>query len=741
MGATASLSLLSGCLAHAGVRQGAPVQVAVTPKTVAAGRAYTPAVTGPYLWKNVQIVAGGFVDGLIFNPAARDVVYARTDIGGAYRWDAAARRWIPLLDWLGPADWNLTGVESIGVDPSDARRVYLAVGTYTNSWAGNGAILRSADGGRTWQRTDLPFKNGGNMDGRSAGERLAVDPNKDSILFYGSRDNGLWHSADYGATWSPVGSFPVQGPTNGTGIAFTLFQRSSGVTGSPTPVIYAGVQQGGGPGLYRSADGGATWQPVPGQPSGLLPHHGVLARDGSLYLTYANAPGPNGISAGAVWKLDTKTGGWTDISPVKAGQPGASGYAGLAVDFQHPGTVMVGTMDRWNPGDTLFRSTDGGATWTDIGPKTVRDWSLSPYMTFGNPTASLGWWIGALAIDPFRPGHAMYGTGATIWASDDVTAADAGQATHWFVGAEGLEETAVIALVSPPAGPPLISGLGDIGGFTHASVDVSPPGGMTENPRTNNTDSIDYAALSPNVIVRVGGGNPGKRGGFSTDGGTTWTPLPTEPNGSKGGGTVAISADGRTLVWSQDGAAPAFSRDRGATWTPCAGLPASVAVISDRVNPSRFFAEDTGAGSFSTSGDGGATFTNSGQLLPKGNGRLYAVPGHEGDLWLSANGALLHSTDGGATFTSLPTVSAVRSLGFGKAAPGQSYPTLFVIGTVNGLAAFFRSDDTGATWVHINDAQHQYATANLIIGDPRIYGRAYVGTNGRGILYGDIAAR
>jgi len=106
-------------------------------------------------------------------------------------------------------------------------------------------------------------------------------------------------------------------------------------------------------------------------------------RQGILYITYSNDPGPNGVSYGAVWKLDTNTGTWTDISPVKTGQPQASGYAGLAVDFEHPDTLMVSTMDRWNPGDTVFRSINGGKTWEDIRPNAVLDWSLTPYLTFG----------------------------------------------------------------------------------------------------------------------------------------------------------------------------------------------------------------------------------------------------------------------------------------------------------------------------------------------------------------------
>ena len=83
-----------------------------------------------YRWQNIQIVGGGFVDGVIFHPSVKDLRYARTDMGGAYRWDAATRRWQPMLDWVPYKDLNLMGIESIALDPSDASRVYLACGTF-----------------------------------------------------------------------------------------------------------------------------------------------------------------------------------------------------------------------------------------------------------------------------------------------------------------------------------------------------------------------------------------------------------------------------------------------------------------------------------------------------------------------------------------------------------------------------------------------------------------------------------
>jgi hypothetical protein len=136
----------------------------------------------PYAWKSVQIVGGGFVDGIVFHPTEKGLCYCRTDIGGAYRRDPNTMKWEPLLDWLSYDDLNLMGVESIALDPSDPDRLYLACGTYTNQETPNGAILRSSDRGRSFQRTDVPFKMGGNENGRGNGERMAVDPNDGKAL-------------------------------------------------------------------------------------------------------------------------------------------------------------------------------------------------------------------------------------------------------------------------------------------------------------------------------------------------------------------------------------------------------------------------------------------------------------------------------------------------------------------------------------------------------------------------------
>jgi hypothetical protein len=178
-------------------------------------------------------------------------------------------------------------------------------------------------------------------------------------------------------------------------------------------------------------------------------------------------------------------------------------------------------------------------------------------------------------------------------------------------------------------------------------------------------------------------------------------------------------------------------------------------VIADRVNPQKFYALALFDTKLFVSTDGAATFTAQPLALPAGlpqrggnrgderggQDRLYATPGREGDLWLAAFDGLYHSTDTGKTFLHHDGVQEIHAFGFGKAAPGADHPALYLIGVVDGVRGIFRSDDTARTWVRINDDQHQWGLLLHITGDPKQYGRVYVGTHGRGIVYGDPAGR
>ncbi|MEU7874522.1 RICIN domain-containing protein [Dactylosporangium sp. NPDC049140] len=698
---------------------GGATPTAGTP-TGGSGGTQIPTGAGPYVWHNAEVVGGGYVTGLVFNPRENGLLYARTDMGGAYRWDAGTERWTPLTDWAGEKDWNLLGIDSLATDPADPARLYIGAGTYTNDWAGNAAILRSTDRGHTFQRTNLPFKLGGNEPGRGAGERLVIDPANHGTLLLGTRKNGLWRSTDYGVTWSQVSSFPVKdGASSGAGISFVTY----GPGGSNT--VYVGVNDKYAS-LYRSTDGGNSWQAVSGQPTGQMPQHGVVSGDGSLYLTYSNDIGPNDATAGSVWKYTPSGGAWKNISPSQ----GSYGFSGLAVDPQKPSTVMVTTLDRWWPEDELYRTTDGGTTWKTLADKSVRDASAAPYVGTG-----IGHWMTALAIDPFNSGHVLYGTGNGIWRSKDANASDSGGTSHWTSGARGLEETSLADAIAPPGGATVITSMGDQGGFRHGSL-TEVPAGRLKNPLMSSSTDIDFAQSAPAVMVRVGTGGA-QDGAYSTDGGSSWNGFTAEPVSSANSGHVALAADGSTIVWTEAGQAPYRSTDKGASWSKVSGLGTDAVVVADRSAARTFYSLAGGALYAST--DGGATFTARATNLP--GGRLVAVPGVAGDLWIAGGGrGLLHSTDGGRGFTTLTTVQSASALGFGKAAPGASYQALYLIGTVKDVTGVFRSTDGGATWVRVNDDAHQWGSTGgpaVITGDPDTYGRVYIGTNGRGLQYGD----
>jgi hypothetical protein len=711
--------------------------------------------TEDYVWKNVTMLGGGFVTGVIFSPIERDLVYVRTDVGGAYRYDPKDKVWLPITDSFGRADNNFYGIESIAADPVDANRVYMAVGTYTASWAGVGAMLRSNDRGNTWQRTAMTIKMGGNENGRSNGERLAVDPHKPEILYFGSRRNGLWKSADGSVSWSAVESFPVKtDEPNGVGVVFVVFDKKKGAAGTPTSTLYAGVAKTDGC-LYVSQDAGESWKQVPKQPQGLMASHAEFDANGTLYLSYGNVPGPSDVVNGAVWKYEPKGGEWTNITPLEPGKDPKDkfGYGGLSVDAAHPGTLVVSTIDRWTRGDEIFRSTDGGKRWNAIGTKAEHDHAGAQYLYWDHDKPSSSGWMGDIDIDPFDPGHVYYVTGQGIWGSSDVTATDSGKPAHFSFQNKGLEEVVVSQLKSPPKGPPLLSAVLDLGGFRHDALNAAPSRGMFQNPIFWSGSSIDFAELHPEIVARVGNQEAKKRGAYSIDGGVTWTPFAGEPSGGNGNGGIAISADGKTFFWAERDAVPAISRDRGATWTACAGLPKhggtpdwaplNLRPATDRVNPNKFYLYDSKAGTVAVSVDGGAHFTAAASGLPTlpdyqlTSGFIAAVPGSEGDLWITAREGLFHSSDSAATFEQIQAVEEAHSVGFGMPAPGARYPAIYLNGKIGGVDGFFRSTDKGVSWVRINDDQHQFGGGGAITGDPRVFGRVYLGTGGRGILYGE----
>jgi hypothetical protein len=452
---------------------------------------------------------------------------------------------------------------------------------------------------------------------------------------------------------------------------------------------------------------------------------------------------------GGVWKYNPAREEWTDITPDKPDSKRKFGYVSVAVDPQNPQTILTCTFF-YPGGEEIFRSTNGGAKWIPVlrtGGKF--DQSLAPY------TRHTGiHWLFDIEINPHNPDHAMFTTGYGGHETFNLTRADTDGTTLWQIMSTGIEETVPLELLSPPAGAQLITAIGDYGGFVHYDPDEAVPEGNFVNPHFGNTDGVACAELRPEIIVRVGVASHGSKAmsaAYSVDFGASWQPVQSMPSVQSKHGHIAVSADGNTWIWTPSEEYPHYTTDRGNTWKPCGGLPANTRVVADRVNPAKFYAMDLFAGKLFLSSDSGRSFRASALNLPDGHpagrtdrgdnrggqDRIYTTPGIEDKIWVAAFDGLYMSNDAGISFLKDTAVSEIHAFGFGRNAGQHACPALYLVGVIKGVRGIFRSVDEAHSWQRINDDQHQWGLILHITGDPKKFGRVYIGTHGRGAIYGD----
>ncbi|UKS28575.1 fibronectin type III domain-containing protein [Paenibacillus sp. HWE-109] len=673
----------------------------------------------PYNWQNVRIGGGGFVTGIAIHPTEPDLVYIRTDVGGALRWDNVNHKWIQLLNATPREKYNLYGVDSIALDSSNPDVVYIAAGKY-NYVGAPADILKSTDRGTTWSSTGFAPRHFGNGSGRDLGERLAVDPNNSQIIYMGTRYDGLWRSTSGASSgsWEQVTNFPTLG-ADPTGLNFVLFDKSTGSAGIATQTIYVGVK---GTGIYQSVNGGTSWSLMTGSP--LTPRRAVLAGGGTLYVTYES-----GVARFA-------NGVWTDITPPSTGR-----YNGITVDPTNPNIIMTAIEDGSVTPAPIYRSVNGGTDWTKVAFVKHQDvpWWTSNWFSANTST---------LTIDPHYPNRVwltdFYGT----WRTDDITASP----SHWYTYEEGHEEVVTFTLRSTPIGAPLLSGHADVDGLRHTSLSTYPSSKLG-NPTLGDTVSIDFQESNPNFIARVGStryASTGAGGGYSTNNGASWTAFPNPPGAA---GRIAVSAGSETMVWVPQHGSPLYSTNRGLTWNTGTGAPSGTVhdfwvwyqpLASDRVNNNTFYLLERGTWKLFRSTDGGANWTLA-STMPQAPTKIpayfsiKAAPSKAGEVWVSLDGGgLWRSSNAGDSWTQLPNVQQATLFAFGKNKLGFPDPTVFVYGKVDNTVGIFRSDDFGTTWVKIDVAEPTIGNeANTMEGDRQTWGRVYIGTNGTGVFYGD----
>ncbi|MBE7158088.1 MAG: hypothetical protein INR62_06575, partial [Rhodospirillales bacterium] len=686
--------------------------------------------------RNVAIGGGGYVTGICADPNEKGLFYIRTDVGGAYRWDAVNARWIPLLDRLSASDF---GVESIAVDAGHARTVYLQTGKYLYDKA---KILKSTDAGENWTPMNTPPKlaSFGNGPQRMAGERLQVDPNQPDTLFLASRTIGLWKSTDGSNTWSQVNraaNEPFPKGEDKVGLNFVVFDKGSGKPGQATPVLYVGVvdKAGADGGVWKTADGGKSWVHLEG---GLKsPARAAVAADGTCYVTFLGGKD----FPGGVFKAPREANALTACAPDPK-----LGYCAISADPADPKTIYASQYASYN--SKTFVTHNAGQNWTvagavhGVGNPATRDGS----QWFGN--------ISQLAANPFSAGE--------VWMADYLgvlrTPNISDPAKPWNFLVTGHEEIVPLILVGAPGGAPLLSGSADVNGHRSADLTVPPPG-QFRDPSFGSTTGLDFCEADPNVWARVYKSFVGAPpGGYSTDDGVKWTPFKNVPHGVDGGRIAVSATNPKVFVWSTEKGKVFFTKDQGSTWEQATTAPAvsswefsqnAQVLTSDRVDGDTFYLlrpvgeKPVGRAEIWRSVDGGQTWAVAGTIPLKTHEsvtqyKVIASHAAKGKLWVAlAYEGVYRSADGGQTFTGVPEASTVGMIAFGKGRPGGREPAVFLYGGVGGAAGLFRSDDDGGSWKKI-ELQSPINDAPKIIGaDRQTFGRVYIGTDGRGIYVVD----
>lgn len=692
-----------------------------------------------YSYGRLQIGGGGFVSGLLSIPGK--IKLARTDVGGAYKWDPSKCEWKQMFDFVSEGNVGLLSVEAMAVDPNNTDNMYFLCGCmyYSSQLT---AVVYTKDGGKTFKSTEvsnLPFFVHGNGDGRNAGERIAVDPKNSNIIYCGSRvGTPLIMSTDGGKSFKAVSTFPkvynssVAWPSwdatkypstaNSCGVCAVAFDADKSA-GDKTSRIYVGVSTAGD-NVFVSEDGGSSWKSVAIN-SNLMPVR-MKVVDGELLVTMADKCW--GASSGKIYRYNPTTGTATDISAT------TSACSDIVVKPSDHNYMITSTNNTWVPqawdngssanGDIIYVSKNGGKSWTSLQNKMV--------LTNNGVTWVPGYalhWCGSICIDPENENKASFTSGNGIWSCNNIWSIldDETCKPEIYFDVQGVEETVPFEVVSVPGGD-AYSVIGDYTGFRHTSVSEYA---AIHYPSPGTSHGIAYAGSNPKVLARVSASEYASQNSYyTTDGGATWNSM-----GNTSAYSVAVSSDGKTVVTANK---TVKYGPLGGSLSAASGPSAANYVAADPVNANYFYAGEKD--NIYVSSDGGKTFkscfTKNGDFI-----RMCVVPGEEGLVYVPATDGAYVSKDFGATFTKLPGLTLCKAIGAGKGANGY---ILYAWGSNGSYTGVLRSEDKGATWQVIADDAHQFGglgNGRFIVGDWNVAGRFYMGSTGLGIIYGDEAAQ
>lgn len=305
---------------------------------------------GPSPVSDVTRTFSGRVEALALDPRNSNVLYAGAADGGIWKTTDAGVTWKSLTDFQ-----NSLSTGSLELDPANPDTVYVGTGegSFGISQYYGAGVLKSTDGGTTWTNIQAPFVTGPNSLRIPV---MEVYPGDHNVVLAGttrSTGAGIYRSTDGGSTWTQVlSNAPVYA------VRF--------LPNAPTTALAVGFDQNtDAQAIFRSTDAGQTWQKVLNTAVDL--GFGDLTALGSLALgtghnTIYAALG--GIEAAQLYKSTDNGLNWTAINnKLPSGQTLCNTQCWydltIAVHPTDPNLVYFGAV-------SLFRSTDGGSTWTIV---------------------------------------------------------------------------------------------------------------------------------------------------------------------------------------------------------------------------------------------------------------------------------------------------------------------------------------------------------------------------------------
>jgi photosystem II stability/assembly factor-like uncharacterized protein len=306
-------------------------------------------------WRMIGPFRGGRVNAVSGVPGEPEAFYFGSVGGGLWKSANAGRTWTPIFDTQ-----PVASIGAIGVSPSHPATVYIGTGEADmrdSIGFGNG-MYKSADAGLTWTPIGL--------EGTRQIGRVLVDPKNPNVVFvaalghaYGpGPDRGVYRSRDGGASWRKVlykndglGAVDLALDPADSKIVYAAMWA----TRRPPWYVYA-PSNGPGGGLYKSTDGGDTWQPLTaGLPAAGVGRIGLAVAPTNANRLYAVVDAKEGgffrsDDAGATWvRVSAENRLW-----------GRGWYFGkVTVDPKNEDIVYVSNT-------ALYKSTDAGKTWMPI---------------------------------------------------------------------------------------------------------------------------------------------------------------------------------------------------------------------------------------------------------------------------------------------------------------------------------------------------------------------------------------